>query len=514
MGNIAIRIAAPGARAASTRAALLGSVCIGALAMLVPETAHALDGNWQGPGAEWTIGTNWSSSPNVPDGTATFTNNGAPTSVTISNSESINTIQFTAVAPAYSFTVTNGATFTINNGIANNSSSLPTFSIDSSATLSFAGNSNTTFAGTITGTGALEIDNSALLTLTRLGSSIGGVLVCNCDSNGLTISGGSLNVTDPGLGTVVEGGTLSVINGGKLQTTSLAVVESSALVIDGAGSTVTVSPSGPTEFASIGGPVTVTISNGGVLNTPGLAAIDALNQFFTPTVTVTGAGSTWNVGSLAVGGGGTFGGPGILTISNGGVVNATGPLGVGDPTGTSTLTVTGAGSTLNALSSLVVGDTSCGCGLIGTLTVANGGVVNSSGFTGIAQGSTLNLGTGGLAGAIITPAIENFGQIVANFNDTVTLAARISGSGTLSKAGTGTLILTGNSSYSGATTVNAGTLVVNGSIANSAVTVNSGATLGGSGIVGTTTINSGGIFAPGTAGAPAAMTVQGNLAFQ
>src|SRR5512132_3709751 len=83
MGNIAIRIAAPGARAASTRAALLGSVCIGALAMLVPETAHALDGNWQGPGAEWTIGTNWSSSPNVPDGTATFTNNGAPTSVTI-----------------------------------------------------------------------------------------------------------------------------------------------------------------------------------------------------------------------------------------------------------------------------------------------------------------------------------------------------------------------------------------------------------------------------------------------
>ena len=32
--------------------------------------------------------------------------------------------------------------------------------------------------------------------------------------------------------------------------------------------------------------------------------------------------------------------------------------------------------------------------------------------------------------------------------------------------------------------------------------------------MGTTTINSGGIFAPGTAGAPAAMTVQGNLAFQ
>ena len=544
MGNIAIRIAAPGARAASTRAALLGGVCIGALALLAPGTAHAVDGTWTGPGGEWTTGTNWSSSPTVPDGTATFSNTG-PTSVTISNSASINTIAFNVAAPAYSFTVQNGATFTITNQTSNSSSFFPTFSVntgatlalgngsfaeiaslagggnvvvgpsDSSTTLIIAGNASTTFSGKLSGAGTLEIDGAAVLTLTGLGSSIGGVDLCNCDTNGgLTISGGSLNVTDPGLGTVVEGGTLSVINGGKLQTTSLAVVVSSAMIIDGAGSTVTVSPSGLTEFASIGGPLSVTISNGGVLNTPGLAAIDAQNQFFTPTVTVTGAGSTWNAGSLAVGGSGTFGGPGILTISNGGVVNATGPLGVGDPTGTSTLTVTGAGSTLNALSSLVVGDTSCGCGLVGTLTVADGGVVNSSGFTGIAQGSTLNLGTGGLAGAIITPAIENFGQIVANFTDTITLAARISGSGTLSKAGTGTLILTGNSSYSGATTVNAGTLVVNGSIANSAMTVNSGATLGGTGIVGTTTINSGGIFAPGTAGTPAAMTVQGNLAFQ
>src|SRR5947199_6959824 len=77
MGDIAIRITAPAARAASTRAALRGSVCIGALAML-PGTAQAVDGTWQGPGAEWTTGTNWSSSPTVPDGTATFSNNGAP----------------------------------------------------------------------------------------------------------------------------------------------------------------------------------------------------------------------------------------------------------------------------------------------------------------------------------------------------------------------------------------------------------------------------------------------------
>src|SRR6478672_9270325 len=192
MDNIAIRIAAPGARTPSRRAALLGSVCIGALAMLGPGTAHAVDGTWTGPGGEWTTGTNWSSSPTVPDGTATFGSSG-PTSVTISNSTSINTIAFDPAAPAYTFTVS-GAIFTINNGITNNSSSLPTFSIDSSATLSFAGNSNTTFAGTITGTGTLEIDDSALLTLTGQGSDIGAVVVCNCDSNGLTINGGSLTL--------------------------------------------------------------------------------------------------------------------------------------------------------------------------------------------------------------------------------------------------------------------------------------------------------------------------------
>jgi autotransporter-associated beta strand protein len=88
----------------------------------------------------------------------------------------------------------------------------------------------------------------------------------------------------------------------------------------------------------------------------------------------------------------------------------------------------------------------------------------------------------------------------------------ISGPGGLTKTGTGTLVLTGNNTYSGPTTLNAGTLTVNGSIANSAVTVNSGATLAGIGTVGATTINSGGTFAPGNS--PGTITVQGNLAFQ
>src|SRR6516225_6590523 len=199
----AIRIATTSAPSARSRAVMLGSAWLGALAILTPNTAHAVDGTWAGPGAEWTVGTNWTSVPpnTVPDNTATFANNG-PTSVTISNSTSINTIEFSAGAPAYSFTVQNGATFTINSGIINNPSLEPAFTVNagaaltvgngafaeigslagggtvtigpssSSSLLSIVGDSSITFSGTFAGRGSLELDNTASLTLT--GASNGG----------------------------------------------------------------------------------------------------------------------------------------------------------------------------------------------------------------------------------------------------------------------------------------------------------------------------------------------------
>jgi outer membrane autotransporter protein len=234
-------------------------------------------------------------------------------------------------------------------------------------------------------------------------------------------------------------------------------------------------------------------------------------------LTLTGTGNISDLSVCACGGTGTLNisgsftvnattqvGGGVLMVSNGGVLNSLGGAAIsGAP---AAVTVTGAGSTWNVDAGLAVGF----FGGTGILTIADGGVVNSTGVTTIDTTGVLNLGNGGLAGTINTAAIVNDGQIVANFTDTSTLAAVIDGTGSLTKLGPGVLTLTAANTYTGATTVNGGGLVVNGSIADSSsVTVNGGF-VGGTGTLPSTTI-AGGALAPGNS--IGTITVQGNLTF-
>jgi autotransporter-associated beta strand protein len=76
------------------------------------------------------------------------------------------------------------------------------------------------------------------------------------------------------------------------------------------------------------------------------------------------------------------------------------------------------------------------------------------------------------------------------------IGGAISGSGALTKTGTGTLTLAGNNAaFGGVATVSGGTLVVNGMMANAAINVASGAKLAGSGSVGF--VNGNGMVSPG-----------------
>jgi autotransporter-associated beta strand protein len=67
----------------------------------------------------------------------------------------------------------------------------------------------------------------------------------------------------------------------------------------------------------------------------------------------------------------------------------------------------------------------------------------------------------------------------------LTIASSVQGGNGWTKAGEGTLILSGANSYTGATSVADGLLLIHGSTADVPITVSSGATLGGNGFIGT-----------------------------
>ena len=101
------------------------------------------------------------------------------------------------------------------------------------------------------------------------------------------------------------------------------------------------------------------------------------------------------------------------------------------------------------------------------------------GGTTIAAG-TLQIGDGGTTGSIVGNVV-NHGTLAFNRSDSVTFAGVVSASGALRQAGTGTLVLTGANSYTGATTIAAGSLQIGdggttGAIGTGAI-VNSGALL-------------------------------------
>ena len=181
-------------------------------------------------------------------------------------------------------------------------------------------------------------------------------------------------------------------------------------------------------------------------------------------------------------------------------------FGVFAKTGTSTWTLTGAATTAT--------DWTVGAG---TLQLGSGAsLVTSSALT--VNGGTFDLNgntqtVASLSGSGGTVTLGS-GALTVNQSTSTTYSGAISGSGSLTKTGMGTLILNGVNPLTGLTTVSAGTLEVGdashtgASIAGNA-TVGASGTLAGHGTVGGDVINSaGGIVAPG--GSIGTLTVSGN----
>jgi autotransporter-associated beta strand protein len=146
--------------------------------------------------------------------------------------------------------------------------------------------------------------------------------------------------------------------------------------------------------------------------------------------------------------------------------------------------------------------------------VAFGGTAETVTVSGTVQAGSLGFASGGFDLQGGTIQLNGSGVAVTGAN---TIGSVIAGTNGLSKTGTGTLTLSGNNAYTGATTIGGGTLLVatNGSIASSslatvnsggllqvngtagAITVNNGGSLGGSGSVGAVTLTTGSHLKPG-----------------
>jgi rhamnogalacturonan endolyase len=201
---------------------------------------------------------------------------------------------------------------------------------------------------------------------------------------------------------------------------------------------------------------------------------------------------------------------GVTTISQGtiqvGNGVASGTLGTGLIVDNGLLSMQQPGN--NSLSNLISGAGSLLQAGSGTLTL---GASNTySGGTTISAG-TLQIGTGGAVGS---GNVTNNTALIFNNSGSNVVSGAISGSGSVTILGGGTVALNGNSTYSGGTSISNGTLLVDNSpgsgTGSGVVTAFSGGTLAGNGTIGgSAVIENGGILSPGNG--VGALSINGNF---
>lgn len=256
----------------------------------------------------------------------------------------------------------------------------------------------------------------------------------------------------------------------------------------------------------------VTLASPAIVVAGGTVASSSANTFadtaaFTVNSGRLSVGGSDTIGSLA-GSGGTVNLPAGTTLTTGGTGStsyAGSIIGSGNLTkvGSGTFTVTSA-STLSGTARVTAGQLTVGAAnlLADTVSVVvDGGVLSFNGSDTI----------GSLAGSGGSVAIGS-NVLTVGQSGTTTYAGALTGNGTFTKTGSGILTITGNAAaYAGATQVQVGTVAVNGSLGGS-VDVSLGAILSGTGTIGGN-VSIAGTQTPGGTGAVGTQTINGNLSY-
>lgn len=388
-------------------------------------------------------------------------------------------------------------------------------------TLTLSNTNTYTGPTTITG-GILEVDNL------NDGGSPSSIGAAGSAASNLVLNGGTLNLiglqtnTNRSLTLGAGGGTLSIPSASASLQISGSLTGTGSLTKSGSGTLVLAASNNYT-----GG----TFINGGSIS----LASDSVN--------VSGLGSgvvTLNGGTLS------------MTNSTGDANSPNSPWPLNVPTGFSgrlnadgRCTLSGAltgGGDFTFYTPFIrtdlTGNWSAFTGRIFVISDADGGdfrIKNTAGYAGAQldlgsgvyafynnTGSSMTLQIGALSGvstSYLSSGLSSGATItwqIGGRNQDTTFAGVISnhtGPSALTKVGSGTLVLSGANTYTGATLVSAGRLRIDGSTSGTNHTVLNGATLGGSGtITGNVTIQTGGALEHGVSGATP-LAIAGNLSF-